>query len=44
MTARNKNVGRKWIVFSFHCRKLGLDFTYRRRESLQRILKTCCPH
>ena len=28
----------------FHCRKLGLNITYRRSESFQCILKACRPH
>jgi hypothetical protein len=39
MTARNKDVRREWVVFCSHCRKLGLDITYRRSESFQCILK-----
>jgi hypothetical protein len=31
-------------VFGFHCRKLGLDVTYCRTESLKGILKSCCAH
>ena len=27
------------VLFGFHCRKLGLNITYRRSESLQGILK-----
>ena len=44
IAARNKDVRREWIVFGFHCRKLGLDITYRRCESFQCILKACRPH
>jgi hypothetical protein len=29
MAARNKDVRRERVVFGFHCRKLGLDITYR---------------
>jgi hypothetical protein len=43
MTARNKNVRREWVVFCFHCHKLGLDITDRRRESFQCVLKACSP-
>jgi len=39
MAARNKDVRRKRIVLGFHCRKLGVDITYRRSELLQCILK-----
>ena len=42
--ARNKDVRCKWIVFGFHCRKLGLNITYRRSESLQGVLKACRTH
>jgi hypothetical protein len=31
-------------MFGFHCRKLGLDITYRRSESFQCILKACRTH
>jgi hypothetical protein len=34
MASRNKDMGRQRVVFGFHCRKLGLDSTYRRSESL----------
>jgi len=44
MAARNKYVRREWVVFSFHCRKLGLDITYRRSKSFQCILKACRTH
>ena len=44
MAARNKDVRREWIVFSFHCGKLGLDITYGRSESFQCILKPCSAH
>ena len=43
MAARNKDVGRKRIVLGFHCRKLGVDITYRRSELLQCILKARRP-
>jgi hypothetical protein len=29
----------EWIVFGFHCGKLGLDIVYRRSESFQCILE-----
>jgi hypothetical protein len=34
MTARNKDMRRERIVFGFHCRKLGLNVSYGRCESL----------
>ena len=43
-SARNKDVRREWVVFGFHCHKLGFDITYRRSESLQCILKPCRTH
>jgi hypothetical protein len=44
MAARNKDVRREWVVFGFHCRKLGFDITYRHSESFQCIFKACRPH
>jgi hypothetical protein len=44
IAARNKDVRREWVVFCFHCRKLRLDITYRRSESLQWVLKACRTH
>ena len=35
MAARNKDVRRERVAFGFHCRKLALNITYRRSESLQ---------
>jgi hypothetical protein len=43
-SARNKDVRCEWVVFAFHCRKLGLDITYRRSESFQCLLKARRPH
>ena len=40
----NKDVRSQRIVFGFHCRKLGLDITYRRSESFQCILKARRTH
>jgi hypothetical protein len=34
MAARNKDVRREWVVFGFHCRKLGLNVTGRRSEGV----------
>jgi hypothetical protein len=39
MTARKKDVRRKRVMFGFHCRKLGLNVTYRRGQALQCVLK-----
>ena len=39
MTARNKDVRRERVVLGFHCRKFGLNITYRRSESLQYVLE-----
>ena len=33
-----------WIMFRFHCRKLGLNVTYRISESFQCIFKACRTH
>src|SRR5437016_13998675 len=44
MAARNKDVRREWVVFGFHCRKLGLNVTDRRSEAFQCILKACRAH
>jgi hypothetical protein len=44
MTPRNKDVRCEWVMFSFRCRKLGLDITYRRSESFQCIMKACRTH
>ena len=41
MTARNKDVRCERVVFSFHGRKLGLNITYRRSQTLQGVLKEC---
>jgi hypothetical protein len=44
MAARNEDVRRERVVFGFHFRKLGLNLTYRRSESLQCVLKACGTH
>jgi hypothetical protein len=44
MTARDKDVRRERVMFGFHCRKLGLNITYRRSESLQCVLKVGRTH
>jgi hypothetical protein len=41
MTARNKNVRSRGVVFGCHCHKIGLDIAYRRSESFQCLLKAC---
>jgi hypothetical protein len=44
VAARNKDVRCERVVFGFHCRKLGLNITYGRTESLQGVLKACRTH
>ena len=39
MAARNKDVRCQRVLFGFHCRKLGLNVTYRRGQALQCVLK-----
>jgi hypothetical protein len=44
MASRNKDVCRERVVFGFHCRKLGLDITYRHSQSFQCVLKARRTH